>query len=108
MFGSILFLAAVLADPSECEALARLTLPNTTITSAWWMDAGPMAAPGTQGAGPAEAGGAQRATPPPLVLPAHCRVAIVMRPSSDSHPQVARYTGIGSTNDAQNFVCAAK
>ena len=24
------------------------------------------------------------------------------------YPQIAKYTGIGSTNDAQNFVCASK
>jgi feruloyl esterase len=65
-----LTLAAMLADPSQCESIAKLTLANTTITSARWADAGPMtAAPAT----------------PAATLPAHCRVAIVMRPSSDSH-----------------------
>jgi feruloyl esterase len=24
------------------------------------------------------------------------------------YPQIAKYSGIGSTNDAQNFVCVAK
>jgi feruloyl esterase len=33
----------------------------------------------------APAAGAQRATAPPIILPAHCRVAIVMTPSTDSH-----------------------
>jgi feruloyl esterase len=74
---SVLSLAVMLADPSQCDAIAKLTLAKTTITSARWVDEGPMAT----GTAPA----AQRAAAPPIILPAHCRVAIVMTPSSDSH-----------------------
>lgn len=75
----VLTLAAMLADPSQCDAIAKLALPNTTITSTRWADAEPLApAPA-----PAQAGAPRAGTPPPT-LPPHCRVAIVMRPSSDS------------------------
>jgi feruloyl esterase len=69
-----LTLAVMLVDPSQCEAISKATLTNTTVTSAQWVDAGPMTA------GAAE-GGRQQAA---VILPAHCRVAITMRPSSDS------------------------
>src|SRR6476469_9926747 len=72
----ILSLAVMLADPSQCEAIAKLTLPHTTITSARWVEEGPMAP---------EGGAAPRANAPPTVLPAHCRVAMVMKPSDDSN-----------------------
>jgi tannase/feruloyl esterase len=79
---SVLMLAAVLGDPSQCESLAKLALPNTTVTSARWTDAGPMTP-----ASPAQGAttDTQRPSAPPAILPPHCRVAIVMRPSSDSH-----------------------
>jgi feruloyl esterase len=82
-----LTLAAMLADPSQCESIARLTLANTTVVSARWTDAGPMmTAPAAPPPGPGTAAAAaQRPATPPTMLPAHCRVAIVMRPSSDSH-----------------------
>ena len=73
----VLTLAVMLADPSQCDAVAKLALTNTAITSARWVEEGPMAG---EGAG----GGAQRANTPPTILPAHCRVAIVMKPSADS------------------------
>ena len=73
----VLTLAVMLADSSQCDAIAKLALTNTTITSARWVTEGPMAA---EGAPPA----AQRTAPVPI-LPAHCRVAIVMKPSADSH-----------------------
>src|SRR6185295_7620807 len=73
----VLTLAVMLADSSQCDAIAKLALTNTTITSARWVTEGPMAAEGA-------AAGAQRSAPAPI-LPAHCRVAIVMKPSADSH-----------------------
>jgi feruloyl esterase len=71
----------MVADPSQCEAIAKLSLANTTVASARWVDAGPMSTPSAAGAAAAP----QQNAPPPPMLPAHCRVAIVMRPSSDSH-----------------------
>ena len=43
MLATSLLLAAVLADPSQCEAIAKLTLHNTVVASARWVDEGPMA-----------------------------------------------------------------
>jgi feruloyl esterase len=87
MLGATLLLAAMLADTSQCEAIAKLTLSNTTVTSARWVAAGPLnSTPPSGEAGAAAArpaGAAQQPRPP--ALPAHCQVAIVMRPSSDSH-----------------------
>ena len=74
-----LSLALMLADPSQCDGLAKLPLTNTTVTSARWVDEGSSAPEA------AATGGAQRAGAAPVALPAHCRVAIVMKPSSDSH-----------------------
>jgi feruloyl esterase len=84
MLGFEVLLAAALADSSQCDGLAKMTLPNSTITSARWMDPGPMTTPGTPG-GSADARGGQAGSTPPVVLPGHCRVTLVMRPSSDSH-----------------------
>ena len=95
-----LSLMGLLAQAAPCEMLTTLTLPNTTITSAQLRPAGPFtpaqgppgapaatpaAQPGGRGApaggrGGGRGGGAQAAP-----LPAHCRVAAVLRPSADSH-----------------------
>lgn len=56
---------------TACENLKSLSLPNTTITTAEVVPAGPFGAGGRQqGRG--------------IALPAHCRVAAVLKPSSDS------------------------
>jgi feruloyl esterase len=68
----------------DCEALARLTLPATTIAIAEPVPAGSFSPPGGK---------------PLLALPAFCRVAGVMRPTSDSEIRFevwmpsARWTG---------------
>jgi feruloyl esterase len=85
MFSSVLFLASLLTEPSQCESIAQLTLPNTSIASARWMDAGPMTTSPASGDTVAGGGAVQAPNTPATMLPAHCRVAIVMRPSSDSH-----------------------
>jgi feruloyl esterase len=86
MLGSVLLLGVMLTDVPQCESLVRLALSNTTITTAQWVSAGPMTTPAPGPGAPASpAGAAQRPNTPPTMLPAHCRVAIVMRPSSDSH-----------------------
>jgi Tannase and feruloyl esterase len=66
---AILLLAAV-AQHGPCETLKSLSIPNTIITASEYVPAGP------QG----NARGGQSVT-----LPAHCRVAAVLQPSSDSH-----------------------
>src|SRR5678815_3037281 len=59
----LLFLASALVTLAQtpCERLKSLSLPNTTITASETV-------PAAQG-----------------TLPAHCRVAAVLTPSSDSH-----------------------
>ena len=66
-------------------SLARITLPSTTITVAQWVPAGPLATAPAAGEGAPATPAAGRTPAPAIVVPAHCRVAIVMRPSSDSH-----------------------
>src|SRR5205809_763881 len=69
-------LSALLAAPGACESLKSLALPNTTITHAALVPAGPFVAPVPAG----------RDQP---VLPAHCRIGAVLAPSSDSHIEIA-------------------
>jgi feruloyl esterase len=67
----LLFAAA--AQQTPCDSLKSLSVPNTTITIA------ESVAAGTQ---PASRGGRGGQGAP---LPAYCRVAAVLSPSSDSH-----------------------
>src|SRR5262245_54412823 len=69
---ALMFLAAAMQQPS-CEALKALSIPNATITAAEAVAAG---------AQPAGRGGRGGQSAP---LPAHCRVAVTLKPSSDSH-----------------------
>jgi feruloyl esterase len=61
---------------SSCESLASLKLPDTTITAAESVAAGAFTQPGARGGG---RGGDAAST-----LPAFCRVAATLKPSSDS------------------------
>src|SRR5688572_25720872 len=81
---------ALAATP--CAELKSLKLANTTITLAEPVAAGPFVPPGRAGgpppaaapaAAPAGRAGGAPATPP-LMLPAYCRVAATLTPSSDS------------------------
>jgi feruloyl esterase len=63
--------AALLQQPS-CEALKSLSTPQATITTAEFVRAGSPQAPG---------GGGTQGAP----LPAHCKVAVTLKPSADSH-----------------------
>src|SRR5262245_52384909 len=64
---------------TPCERLNSISLPNATITSARLIPEGPYLPIGL----PADA--AQYAKVP---LPAHCRLGLVLTPSSDSHIEV--------------------
>ena len=66
---AILLLAAA-TQQGSCETLKSLAVPNTTITASDYVPAGPQR----------NARGGQSVT-----LPAHCRIAAVLQPSSDSH-----------------------
>ena len=86
-----LALSATLASsPASCEALKTLSLPNTTIVAAEMVAAGPYVQPAGRGPAPAAApaaagrGGRGPAAPPPQILPAHCRINAILRPSPDS------------------------
>ena len=103
MIGSIalvLLSASAAAAATPCESLAGLKLDKTTITSAQMVPEGPAPARGggrgrgaTAGApgaaAPAAPNGAAANAPaasaqPPTMIPAHCRLQIVLKPTSDS------------------------
>src|ERR1700689_3286452 len=80
---------------TPCENLKSLTLPNLTFTTVESVAAGPFRPPTGPAAAQAAAAGAPvgragapaggRGAAPPLMLPAYCRVAMVLTPSADSH-----------------------
>src|SRR5262245_11879819 len=99
MIGSIAFalLGASVFAATPCENLTSLKLADTTITTAVVVPEGPPPARGASGAGAARGGaGAARGGDargggapqgrgaPPANIPAHCRVQIVLKPTSDS------------------------
>ena len=69
----IVMAAAAFLQPPACAALKTLSLPNATITSAEFVAAG--------AASPGRAGRGGSSEP----LPAHCKVAVTLTPSPDSH-----------------------
>ena len=86
-------IAAVVLASTPCEGLKSLALPGATITVAEMVPAGPFTPPPPGAGGPPPPGGPVAAGPggrgggpaaPPLLLPAHCRVAAVLKPSPDS------------------------
>ena len=72
----VLFLYASVARAATCESLTALRLPNTTITMAQSVEAGKLSLSG--GGGSASENASYRS------LPAFCRVAATLKPSSDS------------------------
>src|SRR5215471_19110595 len=99
MIGSLaLMLLGATAPATPCETLTSLKLDKASVTSAQMVPEGPApargrgrgapaAAPATnpqaprQGGAPNTAGG----NTPPLMIPEHCRLQLVLTPSSDSH-----------------------
>lgn len=65
--------SSALSASGSCDGLLSLTLPDTTITAAKPVSAGPFEAPGAS------------PTAPPVQVPAFCRVTATIRPSADSH-----------------------
>ncbi len=86
---SISGLWAQTADP--CQKLATLTLPDTSITQAAPVEAGAFPAP----AGGEQAGAAREAY---KKLPAFCRVAATVRPTSDSEIKMEVWLPISGWN----------
>ena len=91
----LMLLAAVLFDPApitgaSCESLAALKLPDTTITMAQPVSAGEFTAP---------AGAANLPGPPPYKnLPAFCRVAATLKPTSDSDIKIEVWMPVSGWN----------
>src|SRR5437667_2297976 len=81
MIGSALLLLAVAAAP--CDSLATLRFSDAVITAATIVPEGP---PPARGSGRAGTGGATpaRGGAPPANIPAHCRVQVTLKPTSDS------------------------
>src|SRR5580693_6101638 len=70
---------------TTCGDLARLSLPNATITSAQSVAAGAYVPPGPPAGAAGPRGGAGRGRGPQFTdLPAFCRVTATLKPSSDS------------------------
>ena len=80
-----LMLLSAAATATTCESLATLKLDKGTITSAQMVPEGPAPARGRGRGAPAVQGAAPATPPPPAAtIPAHCRVQVVLKPSSDS------------------------
>ncbi|HWV92776.1 MAG TPA: tannase/feruloyl esterase family alpha/beta hydrolase [Vicinamibacterales bacterium] len=77
-----LALLGAAAPPHTCDSLAAARLPQTTITSAMVVPAGPFVQPG---AGRGRQGAAPEAVEP---IPEHCRVKMVLKPTPDSNINV--------------------
>src|SRR5213593_3220762 len=78
---------------ASCDSLAAMALPHTTITLATVVEAGAFTPPAAAGANPAAAAG-------PMLrgLPAFCRVAVTLRPSSDSDIKVEVWLPLSGWN----------
>src|SRR5512134_1787309 len=88
MIGSLsLALLTTTLSATPCHTLQSVSLSQATITTAQVIPAGPFVPPpppqtaagGRQGGAPAQ---------PPAPIPEHCRVTMVLKPSSDSHINV--------------------
>ena len=80
-------ISAAPAQTNSCEGLASLTLPHASITLARSVPAGPFEQAGRGNRGAAE-----------LNLPAYCRVAASLKPSSDSEIKMEIWLPISGWN----------
>jgi feruloyl esterase len=91
--GFILAMALTVSEShaATCESVLALSLPNTTVTLAQVVPAGAFSAPVTgRGAAPG--------TDPFKQLPAFCRVAATLKPSSDSDIKIEVWMPIADWN----------
>jgi feruloyl esterase len=86
VWASLVAVPAIVSAQTPCEQLKALKLPDTTITVTASAGPGPLQLPG----GPPPTAGA------PL-LPAFCRVAATLKPSSDSEIKVEVWLPSGNT-----------
>jgi feruloyl esterase len=122
-----LALSATLAGGNSCESLKTVSLPNTTIIVVEMVAAGPYTPPafgggpppaggvagpggpgGRRGGGPAAAGApagrGRGPAAPPLMLPAHCRVNAILKPSADSEIEMEVWMPADNWNGKFQFV----
>ena len=89
MIGSLaLILLGAASSVTPCESLASLKLDKASITSAQMVPEGPAPARGRGRGAPAAPQNAARGNAPPAppaMIPEHCRLQLVLTPSSDSH-----------------------
>src|ERR1700720_4831529 len=83
-------IAAASASAASCESLASLKLPNTTVTSANNVAAGAFMPPSP--------GGSTAAASQFSNVPAFCRVAATLRPSSDSDIKIEIWLPVSGWN----------
>jgi feruloyl esterase len=89
-----LFFAVAPAHAASCESLASLSLPHATITKAEVVPAGAFKAPPPAGpAPPIDFGQASYSD-----LPAFCRVAATLKPTSDSDIQIEVWLPVSAWN----------
>src|SRR5688572_305320 len=74
MIAMLALMTTALLQQTPCEALKSLSLPGVAITATELIPAGSPQARGRGG--------------PAVPLPAHCRVAATLQPSSDSHVEM--------------------
>ncbi|MEP7309763.1 MAG: tannase/feruloyl esterase family alpha/beta hydrolase [Acidobacteriota bacterium] len=114
MIAPFLLVASLAAAATPCESLKSMALPDATITVAELVPAGPYTPPGPGGAPPpapvagrgqpAAGGGGrggrggQAPAAPPIMLPAHCRIAALLKPSSDSEIEMEAWLPVENWN----------
>jgi feruloyl esterase len=81
---AFVLIATMAQQQAACENLKSLNMSGVTITAAELRPAGPAQAARGRGAG--------------LTLPAHCRVAAVLKPSSDSHIEMELWMPVENWN----------
>src|SRR5262245_29214550 len=78
-------LAAAVLAATPCEALKSVSLPNTTITSAEFVQEGVYKLPPPiPGSPPPPAPKPDAKPPEPIIAAAHCKVVAVLKPTADS------------------------
>src|SRR3989442_13999765 len=88
MLGSLSYvLLAAAASTAPCESLRSVSLAQTTIVTAGVVQAGVFVPPAPP-AGARQGGPPAQPASPPQPIPQHCRVTMVLRPTSDSHINV--------------------
>jgi len=78
-------LLAGASSPATCDSLRTLSTPQVTVTAAETVPAGVFVPPPAPGAGRGAPAAATAAPQRPEPIPAHCRIKLTLKPSSDSN-----------------------